>query len=196
MPKIVDHEKQRERIAEATWAVIMRDGIEKATVRNIAKEAGMSAGALRYYFSSQSELLAFSMKLVSERVRKRIEAIPRSTPPLEGIKRCLLEILPLTDETKKEMEVWLVFTQRALWDSELQPLSEQIYNELQTAIKRLLELLRNLGLLRPDVSIELETERLYALVDGLAMHSIMQPDKLSPSQMEEIIEYHLRSICR
>ncbi|KAF0995044.1 HTH-type transcriptional regulator BetI [Geobacillus sp. TFV-3] len=174
----------------------MRDGIEKATVRNIAKEAGMSAGALRYYFSSQSELLAFSMKLVSERVRKRIEAIPRSTPPLEGIKRCLLEILPLTNETKKEMEVWLSFTQRALWDSELQPLSKQIYNELQTAIKMLLELLGHLGLLRPDVSIELETERLYALVDGLAMHGIMQPDKLSPSQMEEIVEYHLRSICR
>ncbi|WP_160156199.1 TetR/AcrR family transcriptional regulator [Geobacillus sp. TFV-3] len=196
MPKIVDHEKQRKRIAEATWTVIMRDGIEKATVRNIAKEAGMSAGALRYYFSSQSELLAFSMKLVSERVRKRIEAIPRSTPPLEGIKRCLLEILPLTNETKKEMEVWLSFTQRALWDSELQPLSKQIYNELQTAIKMLLELLGHLGLLRPDVSIELETERLYALVDGLAMHGIMQPDKLSPSQMEEIVEYHLRSICR
>ncbi len=196
MPKIVDHEKQRKRIAEATWTVIMRDGIEKATVRNIAKEAGMSAGALRYYFTSQSELLAFSMKLVSERVRERVEVIPPSIPPLEGVKRCLLELLPLTDETKKEMEVWLVFTQRALWDPALQPLSEQIYHQLQTAMKRLLELLRDLGLLRSDVSIELETERLYALVDGLAMHGIMQPGKLSPSQIEEIIEYHLRSICR
>ncbi len=174
----------------------MRDGLEKATVRHIAKEAGISAGSLRHYFSSQSELLAFSMQLVSERVKERIEAIRFSGPPLDGIKRFLLELLPLTDETRKEMEVWLAFTQKALWDKDLDPLSERMYNELRSAIQRMIETLIQLGITKPDLPVDLETERLYALIDGLAMHGIMQPEQLSPEQIEAIVDYHLRSLCQ
>ncbi|OQM45944.1 TetR family transcriptional regulator [Anoxybacillus sp. UARK-01] len=194
MPKIVDHEKQRKMIAEATWRVIMRDGLEKATVRNIAKETRISVGSLRHYFASQSELLAFSMQLVSERVKERMSALPVSGPPLEAVKRFLCELLPLTDETRKEMEVWLAFTQKALWDKELQPLSKQVYEELRSGIRLLLEALIRLGAVNPNVPIEMETERLYALIDGLAMHGIMQPHQLSSQEIEAVIDYHLRSI--
>lgn len=41
MPKIVDHEKRRKRIAKAMWKVILKKGMEGATVRNIAQEAGL-----------------------------------------------------------------------------------------------------------------------------------------------------------
>ena len=59
MPKIVDHDKQRQRVAEVALRVIQRGGLEKATVRNIAEEAELSVGSLRHYFTSQAELLAF-----------------------------------------------------------------------------------------------------------------------------------------
>ncbi|MEN2447820.1 TetR family transcriptional regulator, partial [Bacillus sp. JR_15] len=59
MPKIVDHEKQKEKIAEAVWNVIHRDGLEQCTVRNVAKEAGLSAGSMRHYFPHQSELFIY-----------------------------------------------------------------------------------------------------------------------------------------
>lgn len=196
MPKIVDHDKQRKKIAEATWRIITREGIEKATVRNIAKEAGISVGSLRHYFSSQSELLAFSMRLVSERVKKRIEGIDFSCPPLEGIKRLIHEVLPLEEETKKEMEVWFTFTQKALWEPELQPLSNQVYHEFRSAIKLIIETLLKLELARPNLNVDLEVERLYALIDGLAIHIIMQPNHLTPEMVESIVDHHLRSLCR
>jgi AcrR family transcriptional regulator len=196
MPKIVDHEKQREKIAEATWRVIMRDGMEKATVRNIAREAGVSVGSLRHYFSSQSELLAFSMKLVSERVKKRIKGIVFSCPPLEGMKRLIRELLPLEEETRKEMEVWFAFNQKALWDPDLQPLSNQVYHELRSAIELIIETLIKLELAKPNLDVEIEVERLYALIDGLAMHGIMQPNHLTTEMIESIVDHHLRSICR
>lgn len=72
MPKIVDHDKRKIEIAEATWKVIVEEGIEQATVRKIAQATGLSVGALRHYFASQSDLLRFSMELVSERVIERI----------------------------------------------------------------------------------------------------------------------------
>ncbi|MBY6274089.1 MAG: TetR family transcriptional regulator, partial [Bacillaceae bacterium] len=60
MPKIVDHEQRKERIAEACWRVILKRGMKGATVRNIAKEAGLSPGSLRHYFSSQGDLYLYA----------------------------------------------------------------------------------------------------------------------------------------
>nr|WP_285783096.1 TetR family transcriptional regulator C-terminal domain-containing protein [Microbispora sp. NBRC 16548] len=64
---------RREEIAEALWRVVRRDGVGAATVRSIAAEAGWSPGALRHYFSTRAELLAFAMEHVITRVRARIE---------------------------------------------------------------------------------------------------------------------------
>lgn len=60
-------------IAEATWKIISEKGIHHATSRTIAKEAGLSQGALRHYFSKQESLLAFAIELVKEKVLTRIK---------------------------------------------------------------------------------------------------------------------------
>ncbi|MCY8689106.1 TetR family transcriptional regulator, partial [Bacillus spizizenii] len=98
--KQIDHEKRRKEIAEATWRVILERGMEGASARNIAKEAGLSLGALRHYFSTQDELLVFAMKLVQEKVMARIKDITmRDVPPKEKVLHILLEIVPTNEET-------------------------------------------------------------------------------------------------
>lgn len=67
VPKVIDIEARREELAQALWRVIQREGLEQASVRNVAHEPEMSVGALRHYFGSQEELLAFAMRLVIER---------------------------------------------------------------------------------------------------------------------------------
>ncbi len=76
MPKIIDHEKRRKQIAEATWRTILERGMEGATVRNIAQEAGLSLGALRHYFTTQDELLGYAMTLVKEKRPPELTKLP------------------------------------------------------------------------------------------------------------------------
>lgn len=64
MPKIVDHDEKRKQIAEAAWNIIRKEGVEKASIRRVAAEAGMSSGALRHYFSTQDEMLLFMHKVM------------------------------------------------------------------------------------------------------------------------------------
>ncbi|WP_339195543.1 TetR/AcrR family transcriptional regulator [Aeribacillus sp. FSL W8-0870] len=196
MPKKVDHVKQREKIAEATWNVIAKGGMEKATVRNIAREAGVSVGSLRHYFSTQAELLSFAMKLVSERVSQRINEIDFSMPPLDAMKRMIREVLPLEDDTKKEMEVWFAFTQKALSEPELQSLSKEVYLKMRYGFEQVIKTLVKLDLARPNINVELEVDRLYALIDGLAIHGLMHPEYLSNEMIESILDSHLKSLCK
>lgn len=185
MPKIVDHKKRKEQIAEATWRVIVAQGMEGATVRNIAKEAGFSLGALRHYFSTQDELLQYAVTLVQDRVTERIKQITmQGKPPKEMVLDILLEFVPVDEDRMAEMEVWIAFAvnfkhRQDVFCTE----KDAMYLGLQTMIEKL----AMHQLLKDGIELEIETERLYAVVDGLALHAMLNSERVSRDIVERIL---------
>lgn len=194
MPKIVDHKERRERIAKAMWQVILDKGMEGATVRNIAQEAGLSLGALRHYFQNQDDLLVYAMTLVKDRATARIEAImKRDLPPKEMITAMLLEMVPINEETRIEMDVWFAFVAHVKHRKDAVGL---INDGLYEAFRKMVGYLHSTGWLKEGLSLELEIERLHALIDGIAMHALLDPERVNRSRVIDVIRYHLDSICR
>lgn len=194
MPKIVDHEEQRQRIAEAMWRVILRNGMEGATVRKVAAEAGMSPGALRHYFKQQDDLLVYAMRLVNERVEQRIMRIVReSLPPVEKAVRLLLEVLPLDEERRAEMDVWFSFMAYVRHRPDLEGIPE---NRLAFLVSQVIAYLAHEGMLQDGLDLALETERIYAIIDGLAVHALLEPGRLRPETMERVVRTSLERLCR
>src|SRR5687768_18378949 len=167
MPKQVDHEERREQLAGALWRVVTRDGIEAASLRGVAAEAGWSVGSLRHYFATQSELLAFAMELVMRRVRQRLSATQDERDPRRRAALLLHELLPLDAERRAEMQVWLAFTTRSLVEPELRELRASAHAGLRGLCRTAAELL--------GAGSESDAERLHALVDGLALHAVLDP---------------------
>ncbi len=196
MPKIIDHEKRKIHIAEATWKVISEEGIEHVTVRKTADTAGLSVGALRHYFSTQSELLAFSMELVSNRVKDRAEAKYYEGSPVDIMKEVLGELIPLDNEKRLEMEVWLAFSAKMLVDENLKSLGEGVYEEMREGMMNVLQSMDSLGVLEEDVDLEIEAYRLHSLVDGIAMQHLMHPDKFPAEKVMQVLDHHLKGLCK
>ena len=98
MPKIVDHDEKRKQIAEAAWNIIRKEGVEKASIRRVAAEAGMSSGALRHYFSTQDEMLLFIMNYYLEEGKKRSQNKEWSENPVQAVEEVLLELVPIDEE--------------------------------------------------------------------------------------------------
>lgn len=189
MPKIVDPVQRRRALAEAVWRVIRRDGLERASVRNVAREAGLSMGSLRNTFDTQAELLVFAMELVVERIEQRLAALPPAEYPRQAAERFLAELLPLDDERREENEVWLAFTARAMVDPALRECGDKGYDALRAGCRRwVVELAGD----RADV--ELETDRLFALLDGLAVHAAMRPEQASADRLRATLASHLRAL--
>jgi AcrR family transcriptional regulator len=187
MPKVVDHEQRRRELAEAVWRVIRRNGVDGASVRTVAQEAGWSAGALRHYFHTQSELLEFAIELAAERIRQRVAAVELADDPRRAVEQLLSELLPLDDERRAENEVWLAFTARALIDPQLRVRHAEIDDALRAASLRAVELLG----LPAGRERGLEAERLHALLDGLALHAAMRPEQLPPRRIMAVLRRHL-----
>lgn len=193
MPKIVDHEERRKLIAKAMWQVILDKGMEGATVRNIAEEAGLSLGALRHYFQNQDDLLVYAMTLVQERAKLRIDVVAkRDLPPKERAIAVILEIVPVNAETLAEMEVWFAFMAYVKHRKDLHHVPDDgIFEGVSNVIKYL----EVTGLLKERLDLNLEIERLYALIDGIAMHALLDPERVDRDRVINVIHYHINSIC-
>ena len=174
------------------WNVIHRDGLEQCTVRNVAKEAGLSAGSMRHYFPHQSELFIYSMRLVANRVKTRIENMTFNGTPAENVKQLLFQLMPLDEERKLEMEAWYAFTAKSLSDPELKPLRKEMNEGIYSACKSAVEMLVKPK--KTGIDVLKETEHLYALVDGLALHLIMAPERLTAERIDTVLAGYLRSL--
>lgn len=191
MPKVVDPEARRADVAEAVWRLIRKHGLEGVSVRNVAKEAGLSAGALRHYFASQADVLTFAMQLVIDRVRTRIQALEPDPPT--AVQQTIEELLPLDPERWAEAEVWLAFTARAQTEPALRALRDTSYELLQDLCRHLVTALDQRGTVA-ELDLVVETERLYALIDGLVVHCVIRPDRATPSLMRDVIARHLAQL--
>ncbi|PRY40251.1 TetR family transcriptional regulator [Geodermatophilus tzadiensis] len=195
MPRTVDAAERRRQIAEAVWRVIRRDGVPGASVRAVAREAGTSMGSLRHWFATQDELLHFAMTLVVERARARGEAAASAGGPLVArLLRVLEETLPLDDERQAETEVWLALTARALVDPRLAELRDRSAAELHAFCGDVVRVLTEAGEARSGLDLDLEAERLYAVLDGLAVHAVSRPTALPADRARQVLAAHLDSL--
>lgn len=194
MPKLIDHARRREELAEAAWRVLLRDGVGRVSVRSVAAEAGLTVSSLRHVFSSQDELLAFSLQLVLERVGRRVEPMLPVTDR-RGVEAVAAQFLPLDPERCAEMEVYLSLFMAARTNPELMPLREEAHAALRMSCRNLIEALDNGTDLAPGADHELEVRRLHALLDGLAMHLVFEGADGDPDGARRLLRGHLDDLA-
>ena len=195
MPKIVDHDHKRKIIVETAWKIIEKEGIEKASIRRIASEAGMSTGALRHYFSNQDELLLFIMEYFLSRGKERSENKSWSKNSLIAVQETLLELVPVDRDKQTETCVWLVFAIRSLTSVALNAKKDELTEGEYILMEALLEILIKAGYVNKDINIEIEKLRLSAVIEGLSIHALLRPDIFTIDKTEQIIAHHLKELC-
>ncbi|MBE1573174.1 TetR/AcrR family transcriptional regulator [Amycolatopsis roodepoortensis] len=198
MPKIVDPDARRLEIAEAVFRVIQRDGLAQASLRSVAEEAGLAIGSVRHYFRGHDELIVFAMRSLGDRLEARLlghlpdlldPATPRSRR--QEITEALLgELLPLTEQTRAETDVWLAFSAAAKNRPDLAEEAVRMYEGVRALVRRVLDGANEAGGLLDGLDLAVETERLAALLDGLALSTGRTP----PELMRTVLRRHLESL--
>ena len=75
MARQADHVERRRLFAAAALNVISRDGLEGLTLREVAREAGFTTGALTHYFQSKDEVLIAASEYAADQVRAPMEEV-------------------------------------------------------------------------------------------------------------------------
>jgi hypothetical protein len=131
--------------------------------------------------------------MIIDRIEARIAALPDVADPRERAELVLAELLPLDAERRAENEVWLAFTAKSLVDPELSALRDEGYATLRAGCAGLVRALLPEG--TGADALDLETDRLHALLDGLAVHAAMRPVVVTERRMRGVVAMHLDALA-
>lgn len=189
MPKIVDHEERRRELGAAVWRVIARDGVAQVSIRTVAAESGWSSGALRHYFATRDELLAFACEQVIEQVTERIRGIQPEGTARDAVRRLLLETMPVDEERHTEASIAFSFLALGLGDPELARVQRLHLTGMAELCASLIPHLVPRASAARQRSL---ARRLHAVVDGLTVHVL--GGHLTPEEMVAELDAFLADV--
>lgn len=142
MSRQVDHEQRRRHIATAVWRLAAAGGLEDATIRRVAAEAGVPARQLQYYFGTREDLLLGALDLLNREAEteagQRIAELGADPEPREVLRAVLLELLPLDESRRQRHLVQAAYFVRFLADEALRDRIRDTPPELERLIALLL----------------------------------------------------------
>jgi AcrR family transcriptional regulator len=188
MPKIVDWDARRDEILSATWRVIAREGIAKATIRAIAREAGCSPGILAHYFDDKADILGAALVMSHRRVGARMEASAAGLSGLPALRVVMLEALPLDDKRDLEAQIEISFWGRALGNADLRELQHTEFDRLRERLRGHLAEAAALRQLRGGVDIDFASQQLVVLIDGVSAERVLYPDRVPPQRQVALLD--------
>lgn len=182
MPKVVDIEQRRSELTEATARVIARSGIEAATMREIATEAGWTTGALTHYFADKHALLLATFRAsLDARRAKRPQRI--DTSPAQRLRAALEGALPLDEDRRRHWLVTLTCCTQAAADPQLAREQRDAYREFRRYITDLV------AELDTEVAIPAAVaEELITVVDGVAIQALFDPNSWPPERQLDALD--------
>ncbi|MGH3492305.1 MAG: TetR/AcrR family transcriptional regulator [Sciscionella sp.] len=194
MPKQVDHEARRQRIADAVCRLAAREGLDGVSLRHVAAEAGVSMGQVQHYFTSKDDMLLFAFHTLSARVEARLGATVAALvqpPSTRALLRALLLAMIATDaEGQFEAPLWVAFLARAVVRPDLAaPLRA---GDLVAYAADRLRSAQDAGEIAHSLDPELEATSLFALADGLMIRTLLEPEQAGAARAA--VDYHLDRI--
>lgn len=197
MPKVVDPVARRAVVVDAVFRVAVREGLQRASLRVVADEAGINIGSLRHYFGSHQELMTFAMRAMLERLGERVRG--RLGEVGGRVDRGFLvelfsELLPLDERRRGEATVFLEFVTAARTDPAFAELSHGAAIGAREMVRQVLDRLDADGLLAGGRDVGVETERLAALLDGLTLSAVLYPDLCGAAECTAALDAHLRDL--
>src|SRR5512141_533674 len=212
MPKFVDAALRRQEVVEAVFRIVAADGLERASLREVADEAELAVGSVRHYFASSDELLAHAFGVVVDRIVRRLAAAderlaetqPGTPEHHDGVLTLLGEFLPLDEERAVDACVWMAFKAAARTKPFLAPEADRSHRAVAAIVGRLvMELSSGAAPGAADAGSDAaaeqqrlvtEAERLLATLDGLALHALLQPEWMTAQMCSDVLESHLNGL--
>ncbi|MGW0039230.1 TetR/AcrR family transcriptional regulator [Gordonia sp. NPDC003376] len=192
--------ERRRLTIEATLRVIATEGVEHATTRRIAEEAGVPQSGLFYAFDNRDELLA---AVVEHGINEELAALTARVEALEAqgaiddlrpedVARAGIEAFATDVVENPTREYALLslglFARRT---PGLEPLAMHLYKGYNELVIRMLHEFARIGGFRWSAPAEEIAPTVIAVTDGLTMGYVMTADKAS---MDRTIDAFVRMI--
>lgn len=191
----------RARLLEAALESFHTKGYAATTLDDIARQAGITRGAIQWHFGTKAELYnALQRESYQEAGAAFRETFAVTGTPLQRLRLVLVKWLGYTEENVK----FRAILELTMFKTEMSPeLAEGIQEKIrgnQTTVNFFADLIRQgiqSGEVRPDVHPQVAAIAALGLVNGITGIWLMDPVAFSlRGSAEETVEIFLRGLAR
>lgn len=168
---------RRREILEAAFRRFSRQGLHGTTMREIAEEAGLSAGALYRYFEGKEalvEALAGWGREQKRAVLRRLEPGEGADALAEAVTEMMGALLSEAGEASVRLDVRL--WAEALDNEVVERLGREAFADLREAVAAYLRAERDAGRIRSDVEPSAVGRAVVSLMAGVALQRALEAD--------------------
>jgi TetR/AcrR family acrAB operon transcriptional repressor len=168
-----DAEKTRQDIIESARTVFHQCGVSRSTLEKIAKEAGVTRGAIYWHFKDKAELFFAMREDVFVPMVERTDSLLFSEAydnPLDAIEASLKEFFRVLDDCPVVREVFEIMTSRCEYVDEFAAVQEEAGRPAYEFLEKMERLYRKAaekGALRPGLDPEATARDTWAFTSGL-----------------------------
>ncbi|MFV0374106.1 TetR/AcrR family transcriptional regulator [Microbacterium sp.] len=196
MPKVIDHDERRAQIVRATWRSIAARGIEATTMRQLAREMGLSNGTIVHYFPNKQSILTAAFEYVFEATNDRFTRSITAAPAtgIGALRAFLWETLPIDEQRRLEARIVIPFLEFAATDEALAALFRDRMNEWFRQLTDYLTDAIAAGDARADLDVRTSAELIVSTVHGIQSVALLLPDTMTPERLVAQMEALLDSV--
>ncbi|MFF8958712.1 TetR/AcrR family transcriptional regulator [Streptomyces sp. NPDC014894] len=187
-------ELRQTELADALLRIAAARGLDRVSVREVASAAGVSIGAVQYYFSTKDEMLAFAFRQVVDRTRARVRGLKPGAGPRQTLAAALRQLLPLDARRLAECRVYLAFAARATTSPTLAAIQNATLAAIHEELRQTLASLPSPPSGHPVLHPARDARLLLALVDGLMFDAVTAPAALPPAIAAKTLDLYLERL--
>jgi len=181
MPRLVDRAQKRADLLDAAVDAIAERGLEGVKLVDVAAHAGVTTGAIGYYFRDKNELLVATLEHLADQLRRGGGSAMTFFHGDLGL------FLPTTESARRLWRVWLAYCGAAPSSPELLEAYQRFYATIETDIA---DHLRRRDVRQPDDL----AGTIVAAVDGIGLCATVAPDLWSADRQVAAIRSVLEAL--
>ncbi|KZK88580.1 HTH-type transcriptional regulator BetI [Pseudovibrio sp. Ad46] len=179
---------RRADLIAATLRVIARGGVQSATVREIAAEANVTQGLIRYYFAKKDELIAAAYEAyMGNLVHIADEASRGEETAAERMSNFIKVSLEAPVTSHDSIAIWAGFFETLLHNEDMTESHERSYNLLRLHLKKLIsDVLLEAGRIVSEQELRRLSIAGNAILDGLWLEGGALPHVFEQGELVQV----------
>jgi AcrR family transcriptional regulator len=195
MPRQIDADLRRQEISLLAARLIGEQGVERLSLRSLAKAAGASTTVITHYFADKSAVLESAYHSAVDQARTRVRDLAaRGVSDPEYLRLACETVLPLDEERTGNWRTWLAFFGIAISSPRLAQIQRRRVASHRDLLRDALEAGRQDGQVHPDRDPVVEARALLALLHGIASEAVFDEPDWPPDRQRAVLDRHLTGL--
>jgi len=170
------YDTRRTQLTAAAYNVVSKKGYYNFTIKDIADEAGMSAGLVHYYFKNKQDLLLNLLRQINTNIRVALQNdLANIEDPVDKLSVFILRACNLIIEEKNYFYVLLDFWTQLNHNERMRKAIQKLYQSYRKVCWDIL----NEGIIQGKINqidVSYTATMIVSMVQGLIIQYVIEPD--------------------